>query len=120
MTDMALLSLTHPGWVAIGLAMIAIGVWLIRWANRNNMAGQIASATAEAAANALRKGAHHEMPSAIKTKYDDVASAPGYTGKAKKIAGYGVRNAMSQLFGVIGFIATIVGLMLVVLGLFYA
>jgi protein-S-isoprenylcysteine O-methyltransferase Ste14 len=117
---MALLSLTHPGWVAIGLVLIGIGVWLIRWANRNNMAGQIAGAAAEAAANALRKGAHHEMPSAIKAKYDDVASQPTYAGKAKKVAGYGFRNAMSQLFGVIGFIATVIGLMLVVLGLFYA
>jgi protein-S-isoprenylcysteine O-methyltransferase Ste14 len=117
---MALLSLPHPGWVAIGLVLIGIGVWLIRWANRNNMAGQIAGATAEAAAKALHRGAHPEVPSAIKAKYDDVASQPTYTGKAKKIASYGFRNAMSQLFGVVGFIATVVGLMLVVLGLFYA
>ena len=117
---MALLSLPHPSWVAIGLVLIGIGVWLIRWANRNNMAGQIAGAAAEAAAKALHRGAHSDMPSAIKTKYDDVTSQPTYTGKAKKIAGYGVRNAMSQLFGVTGFITTVVGLMFVVLGLFYA
>jgi hypothetical protein len=102
---MALLSLTHPGWVAIGLALIGIGVWLIRWANRNNMAAQIAGATAEAAAKALHRGAHPDAPAQPKTK---------------KIAGYGWRNAMSQLFGVIGFIATVVGVMLVVLGFFYA
>jgi hypothetical protein len=105
MTDMALLSLIHPGWVAIGVAMIAIGVWLIRWANRNNMAGEIANATAEAAGKALHKGAHPGTPAGPKTK---------------RVAGYGVRNAMSQLFGVVGFIATVVGLMLVIFGVYYA
>jgi hypothetical protein len=116
---MALLSLTHPGWVAIGLGMILVGVWLIRWANRNNMAGQIAGATAEAAIKAMRKGAKPEMPAEIKGKLDDVTSAPTTTAKAKKIASYGLRNAMSQLFGVIGFIMAVVGLMLAVLGAFY-
>lgn len=116
---MALLSMTHPDWVAIGLCMIVAGVWLIRWANRNNMASAIAGATAEAAIKAVRKGAHPEMPDAIKTKFDDVTSAPTYAGKAKKIAGYGFRNAMSQLFGVVGFIMAVVGLMLTILGLFY-
>jgi hypothetical protein len=117
---MALLSMTHPGWAALGLAMILVGVWLIRWANRNNMAGAIAGATAEAAFKAVRKGARPEVPDEIKVKLNDVTSSPSYAGKAKKIASYGLRNAMSQLFGVIGFIMVVVGLMLAVLGAFYA
>ena len=118
---MAMISLTHPGWVALGIGLILIGVWLIRWANRNNMASAISSAATEAAIGAMRKrGQHGDIPSAIKAGYDDVASAPTTTGKAKKATGYIFRNAMSQLFGVIGFILVVVGLMLAVLGLFYA
>lgn len=113
------LTLAHPGWVAIGTALIFIGIWLIRWANRNNMAGAISSAAAEAAIHAVRKGTKPGMPAGMKARYDDVTSAPSTAGKAKKVAGYAFRNAMSQLFGVIGFFAAITGLMLIVLGLFY-
>jgi uncharacterized membrane protein len=118
---MAMISLQHPGWVALGIAMILVGVWLIRWANRNNMASVLSSAATEAAIGTMRKGSHRgEVPSAIKAGYDDVASAPTHAGKAKKVTGYIFRNAMSQLFGVIGFIMVVVGLMLAVLGLFYS
>lgn len=113
------LALTHPGWVAIGLGLILAGGWLIRWANRNNMNSAIASATADAAANAFRKRGRPDMPAEIKGRLDDVASAPTNAGKAKKIAGYGFRHAMSQLFGVIGFILVVTGIMLAVLGVFY-
>jgi hypothetical protein len=111
----------HPGWVALGIVMILAGVWLIRWANRNNMATAISRAAAEAALTAVRKGKSGTgVPSAIKARYDDVASAPTTTGKAKKVSGYLFRNAMSQVFGIIGFISVVVGLMLAVLGAFYA
>ena len=113
------LALNHPGWIAIGIVLIVIGVWLIRWANRNSMTAAIAEATADAAFKTLRKGAAPEMPSAIKTRLDDVSSAKTHAGKAKKIAGYGFRHAMSQLFGVTGFISVVAGLLLVVLGAFY-
>lgn len=113
------LSLNHPGWIAIGLALIVAGIWLIRWANRNNMASAIAEATAEAAFKGIRKGAAPDMPATIKARLDDVNSAPTKTGKAKKIAGYGIRHALSQVFGVAGFILLVVGVMLVALGAFY-
>lgn len=108
---MALLSLTHPGWVAIGLGMILVGVWLIRWANRNNMTSAIAGATTDAAVEALRHG--------TRAGPDDAKRSGPHPARTKKIASYGFRNAMSQLFGVIGFISVVVGLMLAVLGAFY-
>lgn len=113
------LALNHPGWIAIGIVMILAGVWLIRWANRNSMTAAIADATAEAAFKTIRKGAAPDMPSAIKTRLDDVASAPSTAGKAKKIAGYGFRHAMSQLFGVVGFVLVVAGLLLAVFGAMY-
>jgi hypothetical protein len=100
--------------------MILVGVWLIRWANRNNMAGQIAGATAEAAVKAMRKGASHEMPAGLNGKPGDGSSVPAAPARSKKIAGFGLRNAMSQLFGVTGFIMAVVGLMLTILGAFYS
>ncbi len=111
--------LNHPGWIAIGIVLIVIGIWLVRWANRNSMTAAIADATAEAAFKSIRNRAAPEMPSAIKTRLDDVASAQSTAGKAKKIAGYGFRHAMSQLFGVIGFVTIVAGLLLAVLGAFY-
>ncbi|MEQ1652056.1 MAG: hypothetical protein ABL897_06190 [Hyphomicrobium sp.] len=112
-------SIAHPGWLAIGIAMLLAGIWLIRWANRNNMASAIAGATADAAFKAIRKGGQLEMPGEIKTRLDDVSSAKTTSGKAKKVAAYGIRHAMSQLFGVIGFFCVVIGLMLAVLGVFY-
>ena len=113
------LSMNHPGWIAVGLLMILAGIWLIRWANRNNMASAIAEATAEAAFKTVRKGAAPDMPANIKARLDDVSSAPTKTGKAKKIAGYGIRHALSQVFGVAGFVVLVVGVMLVAFGAFY-
>ena len=113
------LSLPHPGWLALGIAMILAGIWLIRWANRNNMASAIAGAAAEAASSAFAQGRRPGMPGEIKARFDDVKSSPTTIGKAKKVAGYGFRHAMSQLFGVIGFFSLIIGLMLCVLGLLY-
>ncbi len=114
------IEIAHPSWVAIGLGMLAVGIWLIRWANRNSMTAAIADATAEAAIGALRKRGRPDMPSEIKARLDDVAGAPTATGKAKKIAGYTFRHAMSQLFGVIGFVLALGGFLLAVLGVFYA
>lgn len=54
---MAGFSMPHPGWVAIGIVMIGIGIWLIRWANRNNMIATMTDATTEAAISAMRKPA---------------------------------------------------------------
>ncbi|MBR2536758.1 MAG: hypothetical protein IKE66_11875 [Hyphomicrobium sp.] len=112
--------MTHPGWVAIGLAMVLIGIWLIRWANRNSMTGAIADATAEAAIGALKKRGRPDMPADIRARLDDVAGAPTATGKARKVARYAFRHAMSQVFGIAGFIMVMAGLLLAVFGAFYA
>ncbi len=113
------LSIAHPGWIAIGVAMIAVGVWLIRWANRNNLNGVAVSAAAGAALSAARNRGRAAMPSEITERYADVASASTHTGKVKKIAGFGLRHAAAQVFGIIGFIVVVAGLMAVVLGVFY-
>ncbi len=117
---MAGFSMTHPGWVAIGIVMIAIGIWLIRWANRNNMISTMTEATTEVAISAMRKRGSPDMPSEIKARFDDVASEPTTTGKTKKVARYAVRHALSQVFGVMGFVAVVAGLLLAVLGVVYS
>lgn len=96
--------MTHPEWVAIGLAMILIGIWLIRWANRNSMSAEIAAATADAAIGALKKRSGSETPN----------------GKPPKVVTYSFRHAMSQVFGVAGFIMVIAGLLLAIFGAFLA
>jgi hypothetical protein len=114
------LSIAHPLWIALGLVMLLIGVWLIRWAARNNMASAISSATAEAAFNTIRKGGKFEVPGEVRARMDDVRSAQGTTGKAKKVAGYAFRHAMSQLFGIVGFLLVTAGLVAIILGVYYS
>ncbi|MBK9079348.1 MAG: hypothetical protein IPL91_09610 [Hyphomicrobium sp.] len=116
---MAGFSMPHPGWVAIGIVMIGIGIWLIRWANRNNMIATMTDATTEAAISAMRKHGRPDMPSEIKARLDDVTSEPTVTGKTKKVARYAVRHAFSQVFGVTGFVAVVAGVLLTVLGFVY-
>lgn len=112
--------MTHPGWVAVGFAMVLVGIWLIRWANRNSMTGAIADATAEAAIGAIKKRGRPDMPSEIRSRLDDVAGAPTTSGKARKVASYAFRHAMSQVFGIAGFVLLMAGLLLAVFGAFYA
>ena len=111
--------MTHPGWIAMGLALILIGGWLIRWANRNSMTAMIRDATVGVAIDTMTKHGRPNMPPDMQAKIDDIANAKGATGKAKKIASYGVRNSMSQVFGVAGFIMLVTGLMMVVFGFMY-
>lgn len=116
---MAGFSMTHPSWVATGIVMIGIGIWLIRWASRNNMISTITDATTEAAISAMRRRGRPDMPSELKSRLDDVSSEATATGKTKKVARYAFRHAMSQLFGVVGFLAVVGGLLLAILGIYY-
>ena len=97
-------TIAHPMWLAIGLLMSLIGIWLIRWASRNNMASAIKDATVGAALDTLAKRGRPD--------------GHGVDSKAKKVASYGLRNSMSQLFGATGFILLMAGLVTAVLGIF--
>jgi predicted negative regulator of RcsB-dependent stress response len=90
----------HPKWIVAGILLILGGLWLFRWAQRNNAAAEITAATTEAAINKLLKN-------------------PGSPSPAKKRAAANFRNAMSQFFGIVGFLMMIAGLVALVLGIFY-
>jgi di/tripeptidase len=77
---------------------------LFRWARRDDAAEHIAKATREAAVNKMFKGG---TPSRSE-------SPP-----AKKLATHHFRRAMAQLFGIVGFLLIIAGLMAALLGMFY-
>jgi hypothetical protein len=94
---------SHPLWVSSGALMILAGGLLIRWSGRNNVSDEIASATREAAVNKLFRGGR---------------AAPVEPG-AKKLPAHHFRRAMSQLFGIVGFLLIIAGLMSALFGIFY-
>lgn len=98
-------SIAHPTWVYVGLAMVAVGIVLIRWANRNSGAGAVSSAEAETAFRALFRRRR------LKT-----AAQPG---KPKIAAPSSVRRSLSQLAGITGFILVMAGLASAVFGIFY-
>jgi hypothetical protein len=92
----------HPLWISSGVLMVVVGLLLFRWARRSKAADQIASATREAAVDKLIKGQKGSSQAA-----------------SKKLAPHYFRRAMAQLFGIIGFLLIIAGLMAIFLGIFY-
>jgi len=101
--------LAHPEWILGGVAAVLLGVWLIRWAARNNMATRISDVTAESAADNLRargKSGVEQLRNSDKVTRD-------------KIARYSARNSMSQLAGIVGFMLVMGGLLAIVLGVYY-
>jgi hypothetical protein len=112
-------AIPHPTWIIYGLIAVLIGIWLIRWASRNNMASAIRDATVGVALDALAKRGRPEMPAELRAKVDDIRNASGKSGKAKKIASYGVRHSLSQIAGITGFILVMSGLVAAVLGVYY-
>lgn len=95
----------HPRWIVAGVLLVLLGLWLFQWARRNNAAQAIANSTAEAAINKLLRSPARPA--------EESRSA------AKKRASNNFRQAMSQLFGIIGFLLMIVGLMSALFGIFY-
>lgn len=114
-----LTAITHPAWIAYGLIAALIGIWLIRWASRNNMASAIRDATVGVALDTIAKRGRPGMPAELRAKVDDIRNAQGKSGKARKIASYGVRHSLSQIAGITGFILVMSGLVTAVLGVYY-
>lgn len=94
----------HPLWISSGVLMMLVGFLLFRWARRDDAAEHIAKATREAAVNKMLKG-----------------GGPPRSGgpSSKNLATHHFRRAMAQLFGIVGFLLIIAGLMAALLGMFY-
>lgn len=112
------MQIDDPSWLIAGLVVCALGVWLIRWAARNNMASEIKDAAVSATLSALAKRGRPDLPDNVKARMSELNAAGGVTGKAKTVAGYAVRNSLSQVFGVLGFILLMAGLLVAAIGIF--
>ena len=97
---MQLPPLTHPAWLVYGVLALLIGIWMIRWANRNKVTPAIRGATVGAAIDAVT-GAH------------------GTGRKSKKVAGYGVRKSLAQLSGITGFVLVAAGMLAAIMSVYY-
>jgi hypothetical protein len=97
----------HPLWIFSGVALVLVGFWLFRWATHSDTAGQIADATGRGKLRSLFRRGQPNAPSTAATNAPPSRTATNF------------RRAMSQLFGIIGFLLIIAGLMAVVLGVFY-
>ena len=93
-------ALTHPAWLVYGILAVVAGIWMIRWASRNNMASAIKDATVGAAIDAM-KGSR----------------GPG--GKSKKVASFSVRQSLSQILGITGFILVTAGILAAIMSAYY-
>ena len=97
----------HPIWIFSGVALVLIGFWLFGWATSSDTAGQTADATGQGKLRKLFRRGQHNAPSTA------AANAPPSRTRTN------FRRAMSQLFGIIGFLLIVAGLMAAVLGVFY-
>ncbi len=95
----------HAHWILTGTLLLFAGLWLFRWARRNDNRAEIAMASTEAALNKLRK------PSPGSTR--PAATSPK-SGTAARF-----RNSMAQFIGIVGVVMVIAGLVLIVFGIFY-
>ena len=96
----------HPLWIVAGVALIFAGLWLFRWARRNDASAEIAAATAEAAFGKFRKN------SSTKDQGKSAAAS-----RAKRAVYF--RNSMAQFLGIVGVLAIITGIVAMVFGIFY-
>jgi uncharacterized membrane protein len=97
----------HPHWIVAGVLLILVGFWLFRWARRNSASAELAAATTETAVNKILKNSGAKVPAGAPTA-------------AKKRAAANFRNAMSQFFGIVGFLMIFAGLVAIVFGIFYS
>ncbi len=95
----------HPKWILAGVALILGGLWLFRWARRNDASEAIAAATADVAINKLRKNSPKP------------AGAPSPAARISTATRF--RNSMAQLAGILGILMLISGLVAAVFGIFY-
>lgn len=94
----------HPLWIFVGAVLVLVGLWLFLWAT-----GRSASATEQGKLRSIfRRG---------KIQPNVPSTAAANATPSKTVSNF--RRAMSQLFGIIGFLMIIAGLMAAVLGVFY-
>jgi hypothetical protein len=96
----------HPLWIFSGVALVLIGFLLFGWATSSDTAGQTADATGQGRLRKLFRRGQHTAPSTAATN-------------ARSKTRTNFRRAMSQLFGIIGFLLIVAGFMAAVFGVFY-
>jgi hypothetical protein len=95
----------HPIWIFSGVALVLIGFWLFGWATSRDTA--TADATGQGKLRKLFRLGQHNAPS----------TAAANTPPSRTRTNF--RRAMSQPFGIIGFLLIVAGLMAALLGVFY-
>ena len=101
------------------VAALVIGIALRRWASRNSLTTMLASGAKDAAFASLKSGRMPEMPSGIGAKLTDLRETRSNVGRATKVAGYGFRHFLAQVFGIAGLVSIVAGLGLGALSVFW-
>ena len=99
----------HPLWIFVGAVLVLVGLWLFLWATGSDTAGR----STDAAERGKLRGLFKRRKSQLN------APSPAATNATPSKTASNFRRAMSQLFGIIGFLMIIAGLMAALLGVFY-
>ncbi|MEQ1712879.1 MAG: hypothetical protein ABL908_15960, partial [Hyphomicrobium sp.] len=96
-------------------AVFVLGLLLRRWSNRHSLTDQLTDAAWEAV-KARDAGV---IGREVQGKLDDINRAGSQFGKAKAVAGYGIRHAIAQVVGIAGLLALLGGVVLGGLGMYW-
>ena len=99
----------HPLWIFVGAVLVLVGLWLFLWATGSDTAGRSVSATDQGKLRSIFR----------RRKSQPNAPSTGATNATPSKAASNFRRAMSQLFGIIGFLLIVAGFMAAVFGVFY-
>lgn len=107
--------IANPLLLMIGLAFLAVGLFLLRRAKSQS----IVDATKDAAWESLKNREAAPFRRHIESTASDIVSEASNTAIAKRVAGMAAREAMARVLRVAGIISILGGLALAALGSFW-
>lgn len=108
--------LTTSAWLMISGAVLLVLGFLIRWKVSNY---DLKDAAIDSAWTLARGKRTAENPTALEAKYQDIAAAPTWTGKATRTAGTVAGHFIAQVFAVVALMMMLGGVALIAGGYFW-
>lgn len=95
----------HPALLGGGILLLLIGVLLWRWASRHDLKGM----AVDAAWQVAKKRGDINTETELGNRLKELQADPSNLGRAKKVAGYGVRHVIAQIASLAGIVSMLGG-----------
>lgn len=111
-------AIASPKLLIAGLIALIIGWMFRRWAQRNSLTALSVDAAKAAAWSSVKSGQMPVVPDDVAQRFNELKGASN-VGRAKKVAGYGIRHFLATFVGLAGWIMIAGGLAMGALGIFW-